>query len=127
MAMPTENPKKLLVANNFREEFVAVMKTLMAQAHDTAVDCGWYEKEINIGEHIALTHSELSEALDAMRHGNPPSKKIPEFTSAEEELADVVIHVMDFCEHHNMDLPGAILRKMQFNAERPYHHGGKLF
>ena len=41
--------------------------------------------------------SELSEALEGYREGNQESKKIPGFTSAEEEFADCIIRIFDTC------------------------------
>lgn len=54
------------------------------------------------GELIALMHSELSEALEAARHGNPPDDKIPEFTGLEAELGDTVIRIMDFAQKRGL-------------------------
>ena len=42
-----------------------------------------------------MTEHELSEALEGLRHGNPPSDHIPQFSSVEEEFADVIIRIMD--------------------------------
>jgi len=98
-----------------------------ARIYKIAKEHGWWDKERNDGEIIALMHSELSEALEALRHGNPPSEHIPQFSGVEEEMADVVIRVMDFCEARGYDLAGAIEAKITFNANRPHMHGGKLF
>lgn len=48
------------------------LNTLAAKIHETARDHGFWDKERNFGEMIALMHSELSEALEAHREGNPP-------------------------------------------------------
>ena len=77
--------------------------------------------------HLALMHSEVSEALEAARHGNPPSDKIPEFSQYEEEMADLMLRVCDFCGRRGLDLAGAILAKMDYNRNREYRHGGKAF
>jgi len=72
-------------------------------------------------------HSELSEAVEAYREGNPPSTKIPEFSKVEAEMADVVIRVLDHCWAHGYNLPGALLAKLDYNDKRPHKHGGKRY
>jgi hypothetical protein len=74
---------------------------------------------------IARMHSELSEALEAYRTGNPPDDKLPQFDSATVEFADVIIRILDFAGRKNMPLMAAILAKMEYNASRPYKHGKK--
>lgn len=97
------------------------------RAHEIACAKGWHSPSPQDGTLIALMHSELSEALEAMRRGNPASKKIPAFSQVEEELADVVIRIMDFAGLHGLDLGGAIEAKMAMNEGRSYRHGGKAF
>ncbi len=76
---------------------------------------------------IALIQSELSEALEAIRRGNPPSEHIPEFSALEEELADAAIRIFHMAEQDSLRLDGAIIAKMKFNDGRLPMHGGKLF
>jgi len=78
--------------------------------------------EPNFGEKLALIHSELSEALEGHRHGNPPSDHIPKFTAEEEEFADVIIRVLDTARERKLRIGEAVLAKMDFNATRPYKH-----
>ncbi|HAR39064.1 MAG TPA: hypothetical protein DCS09_11110 [Porphyromonadaceae bacterium] len=107
--------------------FIAEFETTAEQVHDTAKSKGWWESDRCDGELIALAHSELSEMLEALRHMNPPSEHIPEFSGAEEEAADVVIRLMDMSQRRGWRLAEAIVAKMRFNAGREYKHGGKLF
>jgi hypothetical protein len=107
----------------FKESFDA----LQSDIHQNAINHGWWENERNDGELIALIHSELSECLEALRHGNPESEKIPGFCHAVEELADAQIRIMDMAEARGWDLSGAILAKHGHNGYRRFKHGNKLF
>ena len=64
--------------------------------------------------------------LEALRHGNPASEHIPDFTGVEEELADVIIRILDYSAARNLRLWEAVRAKMAYNETRPVRHG-KLF
>jgi NTP pyrophosphatase (non-canonical NTP hydrolase) len=103
------------------------LEIIQEECHQTAVDKGWWDKPVEEGTSIALMHSELSEALEALRHGNPPDDKIPEYSGVEAELADVMIRIFDFAGGRNYNVIGAMLAKMEMNKTRSHKHGGKHF
>jgi NTP pyrophosphatase (non-canonical NTP hydrolase) len=114
---------KAIQGNDFAKTF----NDMQTAVHNTALEKGWWEKDRSGGELIALIHLEVSEALEAIRVGNPPSQKLDgKFTQAEEELADVIVRIMDMAEYHGWNIAGAVLAKAEYNKTRPHRHGGKL-
>lgn len=99
------------------------------------------QASINVGEKIALMHTELSEAFEEFRNGRTPTEvycNAPGFTQTEDalnagmkpegipiELADCLIRIFDFCGAFGIDIDTAVEMKMKYNASRPYRHGGK--
>lgn len=108
--------------------FVFVFNQIARQIHNWAKRKGFWEdgQDRNDGELIALMHSELSEALEAIRHGNPPDDKIPEYSGYEAELADLIIRVMDTASARGLRVAEAIIAKMAYNEGRPYKHGKRF-
>jgi NTP pyrophosphatase (non-canonical NTP hydrolase) len=90
--------------------------------HQRARANGFWDKERNKGEMIALMHSELSEMLEGVRKPGPDSH-CPEFTSEEIELADLLIRAFDYAAAHQLRLGAALQAKLAFNLTRPYKHG----
>ena len=108
------------------DEFIDAYNEIASVVHAIAVDKGFWPKDFaerNDGEAIALMHEELSEALWALRHGNPADEKLPAFTNLEVELADTIIRIMDYGAGRGLRIAEALVAKMQFNTTRPYKHG----
>jgi NTP pyrophosphatase (non-canonical NTP hydrolase) len=113
---------------------------LQKEVHENAIAKGWYEKEKSIPEHLALIHSEVSEALEADRgnahsvygnintfilptQDNEEFKKVFEIHAKDtfpDELADIVIRVMDLAEWKGIDLQSHIEAKIRYNAMRSH-------
>ena len=106
--------------------FITAFNELAVHAHANAKSKGFWDVNRNDGEMIALMHSELSEALEAIRHGNPPDDHIPEFLGTEAELADCIIRIFDISQARGWRVAEAVVAKMMYNRTRPHMHGKKL-
>lgn len=107
--------------------FEIVFNATADEVHKTAKEKGWWDSERNDGEMLCLIHSEISEALEALRAGNPADDKIPEFLGTEAELADVIIRIMDMAKARGWRVGEAVTAKMAMNKTRERMHGGKKF
>ena len=99
--------------------FASLFDTASSYVHIWAKGKGFWDEERNDGEMIALCHSELSELLEGLRHDNPRSEHIPNFYSSEEEVADLIIRLMDLSSAKGWRIGKAIIAKMKFNETRP--------
>lgn len=109
---------------------------LAQDAYENAVEKGFHSnpdgtpKDRNIGEALALIHSEVSEALEEYRK-NPDLKhkyyreKDGKPEGFVVELADIIIRVGDLVGGIDCVamLEECIVEKMAFNATRPFMHG----
>lgn len=67
--------------------------------------------------HMALVHTEVAEATEAVRHLDR--------ANFDEELADVIIRVTSIASGLGIDLEPIVMDKMARNAQRGLRHGGK--
>ena len=109
-----------------KDFFLVGFSAVQLDIHQTAKEKGWWDKERNDGEMIALMHSELSEALEFVRNGGNDDK-LTNRNGVEVELADTIIRIKDYAHARNLDVAGAIIEKMAFNKTRSHKHGGKKF
>jgi NTP pyrophosphatase (non-canonical NTP hydrolase) len=100
----------------------------------------WYHEpltgaplKLNHGERFALIHSEISEAMEAHRK-DLMSDHLPTRKGTEEELADALIRILDYCGDNDLDIGGTFVEKMDYNQGRIDHTnaarlapGGKKF
>jgi len=103
------------------------------EIHQLAKEKGWYEKERNFGEVIALIHSELSEALEEARKGSMTTYfEVNEADCKEKpagvyvELIDAIIRILDYLGSKNVDVEELIKLKHEYNKTRPRKHGKKF-
>lgn len=91
-----------------------------ALAQDLKTVRAYYLHDCNKAEKIALMHSELSEALEALRQTDQNKNNVAE------ELADCCIRIFDYCAAFEIDLEKEINKKMKINAKRPLKHNKKF-
>lgn len=70
-----------------------------------------------LGAVLALIHSEVSEALEALRKNDR--------ANFEEELADTLIRVLDCATGLGIDMDANVRAKLAKNRTRGFRHGGK--
>lgn len=101
------------------------LRLLMDQVH--AANAKWWvdlntgePTKRNVGELLCLIHSEISEAMEGHRKGLMDDK-LPHRPMIEVELADALIRILDAGAGLKLDLPGAFVEKMAYNATREDH------
>lgn len=113
-----------------------VISDMQREVYAWAESKGWTNPGPTFGEACALLHSEVSEALEAYRdavgqgndryatylidHGGVPK---PEGVAS--EFADVLIRLLHYSEMYGINLAAEYRKKMDYNEQRPYRHGGK--
>lgn len=130
-----------------------MLNKLSQQIHENAIIKGFYDSDRNLGEMLCLIHSEVSEALEALRTNQHASGldetnifikgmadknfghtfKDDEFfknyfesrvkNSFEDELADIIIRVLDLAAYKKIDIESHVKAKMRYNSLRQYKHG----
>ena len=106
--------------------------TLALQVYQANRSQGFYDsldglsgpnvESVILTQRLALIATEVGEAIDAVRKPGP-SEHIPEFSGLEEELADVVIRILDLSGYKRLRVAEAIQAKLEYNQTRPKRHG----
>lgn len=74
----------------------------------------------NVGELLMLITSELAEAMEGHRK-DLMDDKLPHRKMLEVEIADALIRIFDVAGGLGLDLGGAFVEKMAYNAQRSDH------
>lgn len=119
------------------------IQNMTDEVHEWAEEKGWWDDGRTFGDHIALVHSELSEALEAFREHKmegsggkirgdfvlPNGQNSDTYWEKPEgvpsELADVLVRLLHMCGFYGIDLGEQFRLKMDYNWTRTFRHGGK--
>lgn len=118
-----------------------ILNKIAQEVHQNAINKGFYDPPVELGTQLMLITSELSEALEADRHGRRAltdlfdeklegDKFMDEYEtlikgSFDEEAIDAIIRLFDTCASRAVDIDKHIRLKMKYNSLRPYKHGKK--
>ncbi len=113
-----------------REDTLHGLRELVHTLSEDAANRGWFDHPMPYLV-LALTarvQEEIAELVEvfARAKDREPSDKIPEYTKAEEEWADVVLKTLRIGGALGFRV-GAILAKLEHNVQRADKRGGKLF
>lgn len=138
----TATNREYIADQDNRTITAAWINDVVSLCHGLAAEAGWWEDD-RLGDHrvvvndpdgplakfigkalvaqkLCLIHSEVSEAMEGFRK-NLMDDKLPHRTMLEVELADAAIRIFDLAGALNLDLGGAIVEKLSFNAVREDH------
>lgn len=106
---------------------IATIRDLSDLCFGGAVNKGWYTNihtggydPVDFPKQIALMHSELSEALKAW-NTDTMDDHLKHRIGLEVELADAVIRILNVGAAMQLDIPQAIIEKLEYNRKRKDH------
>lgn len=100
------------------------MNDLVTECHGRSKAAGWWAEPVTtpylVPCKLMLMVSEISEAMEGHRKGLMDDH-LPHRKMIEVELADAVIRIADLAGALDLDLGGAVVEKMEYNARRSDH------
>lgn len=119
------------------------LNVIAKAVHANCLEKGFYENPVSIMGSLCLVHSEVSEALSADAKGLHCTADVAFISNLEtdeiflasyeehvkgtfeEEMADIILRVLDLCAYKNIDIEAHLVAKMRYNTFRPRLHGKK--
>ena len=122
-----------------KEQIITALNDLQDLIASTNIKNGWHDYfnglDLNSTEaldHIitklALIVTEVAEGIEELRNGHGPGETYyvnGKMEGLPSELADVLIRVLDLAALIKIYLSHTVVEKLEFNATRGKHHGGK--
>jgi len=88
---------------------------LRDECYKLAKEKGFWDASNDIPTKLMLIVTELGEACEADRHDD--------WANFKEEIADTFIRLLDMCGYLDIDIEAEILKKHEYNKNRPKLHG----
>ena len=150
--MTQDHKQAAIIEHNEEGDIQIAFRILQGAIAANNYEKGWRapgDEPRNMGELIALLHSEVSEAFEAYRNNEPQlwyehkgkdwkwegPQTLTDNTTGEvtlgkpqgiaSELADVLIRIFDMADENDIPLAEVVIAKHAYNQTRPWKHGGK--
>jgi NTP pyrophosphatase (non-canonical NTP hydrolase) len=129
IALDTHNVAKISkkLSTRQKQQFIRLFGQLAEEWNQTAFDHGFDNSKTDELIQIALMHSELGEATEAIRKDITKDDHIPAYSGVEAELADVIIRAANMAAAKGLRLGEAIIAKSEYNKTRSFRHGDKKY
>ena len=124
------------------KQLSAGLNDLSKKIHELNVKKGFYDEQPSKDRQLMLVVSEVSEAYESVRKNlvadsvfvkestifpinlvSNKEFKIYVKDTEEDEIADSIIRLLDYCGNHGIDIDAHINLKLAYNQSRPYKHG----
>lgn len=112
--------------NDYLNEIQSAIRLMQKVCFRNSYDAGWWHnedgslKDRNLPEMLFLLISEVVECGEGVRK-DLMDDKLPHRKMEEVELADLLARLFDYAEGRHLDISGALMEKLQFNANRADH------